>query len=382
MRQIVVAIVIGSGLLAGACAKPAALVFDPPAPIVIDDAKGVPAPKVVVQDDKGKAMEGAAVPKLTFAPDGVVSVEGGTLKPLRNGKTTLLAALEDGPTAKLSLEVFVVDAISLTCPVPCTAKVGATLKPIAAATGLGVPLIGPFAWSSSSAAIAEVDAATGLITGKAPGAAIVTAKIGNKSATVEVTVVPNVDELRLYCPWPPFVVVRKAGQPPPPEVNVSCETIVGETIGLRAEAGGAGKQQDAELQWNASNSAVTVSKGEVTARTVGGAAVEAKVAELAVELPVSVYDAQRKHRPGATECAAPATFSKAASIALPLKDAAGAPVTPRAFVCVNAAAETCVRSGVADIIKATEALAPDLGAALLDHALNERGRRCCCRPGP
>ncbi|MBI1944304.1 MAG: Ig-like domain-containing protein [Deltaproteobacteria bacterium] len=326
-------------------------------------------------------MEQEPAPKVTFVPDGVVKLEAGTLTPLRNGKTSLLASIEDGPSAKLAIEVFVVDSISLTCPEPCTAKVGGTVKPIAAATGLGLPLVGAFEWTSSTTAVAEVDAATGVVTGKAAGATMVTAKMGGKSATIEVTVAPNVDELRLYCPWPPFVAVRKVGQPPPTEPPVSCETIVGETIGLRAETIGAGKPQTAEVQWTASSGAVTVGKGEVTARTVGGAAVEAKVGELAVEVPVSVYDAKRKKRPGAVECAEPATFSSAASVPLPLKDDTGAPVPPRAFLCANAAAASCVKSGVADIVKATSLLAPDLGVSLLEHALAERGRRCCCRTG-
>lgn len=369
----------GACLLLASCAKPAALVFDPADAITITDAKGAPMPKVVVKDDEGQPMEDAPAPQLVFAPDGVVSIDGATLKPTRNGKTTLMASIEDGPTGKLSIAVFVVESISLTCPEPCTVKVGATIKPMAAATGLGLPLVGDFAWSSSSATVATVDAASGTVTGKAPGAAIITAKMGDKSAAVEVTVVPNVDELRLFCPWPPFVAVRKAGQPPPAEPAVSCETIVGETIGLRAEAWGAGKVQNAELLWTASSTAVTVSKGEITARTVGGAAVEAKVGDVAVELPVSVYDPKRKRRPGAAECADPTTFSSAASIALPLKDDAGAPVAPRPFTCVNAAAAACVKNGVADIVKATSSLVPDLAAALLDHALAERGRRCCCR---
>ncbi|MCC7075052.1 MAG: Ig-like domain-containing protein [Deltaproteobacteria bacterium] len=327
-------------------------------------------------------MEDAPAPQLTFAPDGVVSIDGATLKPARNGKTTLLASIEDGPTTKLAIEVFVVDSISLTCPEPCTVKVGATIKPIAAATGLGLPLVGAFAWSSSSSSVAEVDAASGSVTGKTAGAANIIAKVGDKSATVEVTVVPNVDELRLFCPWPPFVAVRKAGQAPPAEPPVSCETIVGETIGLRAEPWGGGKLQSAELLWTASSTAVTVAKGEVTARTVGGAAVEAKVGDLAVELPVSVYDTKRKRRPGAAECADSAGYSLVSPVALPLKDDAGAPVPPRAFTCANAAAAACLKSGVADIVKATTPLAPDLAAALLDHALAERGRRCCCRATP
>ncbi len=366
-------------ILTVGCAKPAAIVFEPAEPVSITDAKGAPMPKIVVKDDEGKPMEGAAAPKLTFAPDGVVSVDGATLKPARNGKTTLMASIDDGPTGKLSIQVFVVDSISLTCPEPCTVKVGATIKPIAAATGLGLPLIGDLAWSSSAASVAEVDPAHGAVTGKAPGAAIITAKLGDKSATIEVTVVPNVDELRLFCPWPPFVAVRKAGQPPPAEPPVSCETIMGETIGLRVEPWGSGKLQSAEVLWTASSAAVTVAKGEVTARAVGGAAVEAKVGELAVELPVSVYDVKRKRRPGAAECADAATYTSAASIALPLKDEAGAAVPPRAFLCANAAAASCVKSGVADIVKATSPLTPDLAASLLEHALAERGRRCCCR---
>lgn len=381
MSRLVV-VVAGCVTLAGSCAKPAALLFEPAAPVKIEDAKGAPAPKIVVQDEDGKPMDKLPPPAMTFAPEGVAKLEGDLLVPLRNGKATLLASIEDGPSAKLAIEVFVVDSLSLTCPEPCTTKVAATVKPIAAAMGLGLPLVGAFEWTSSAPAVAAVDAATGVITGKAPGAAMVTAKMGGKSATIEVTVVANVDELRLFCPWPPFVAVRKAGQPPPPEPAVSCESVVGETIGLRVETWGGGKPQGAEVLWTASNSAVTVGKGEVTARTVGGAAVEAKVGELAVDLPVSVYDAKRKRRPGAAECAEPATYSVASSIVLPLKDDAGAAVPPRAFVCANAAAASCVNGGVADIVKVTTALVPDLGASLLDHALAERGRRCCCRLAP
>lgn len=363
--------------LAG-CAKPAAIVFEPGKAIVIDDGKGVAAPKIVVQDEDGAAMADAPAPKLTFAPDGVVQLEGGKLKPLKNGKTSMLASLEDGPTAKLAIEVRVIDSVSLTCPEPCVVKMGAILKPIAAATGLGLPLTGPFEWSSSQPATVEVDPATGLITGKAKGGAIVTAKMGVKSASIDVVVEPNVDELRLFCPWPPFAVVRKLGQPPPPEPSVSCETIVGETIRLRADAWGGGKPQPTELLWTASNAAVTVSKGEVTAREVGGAAVEAKVGELAVELPVSVYDPKRKKRPGAAECADPATFVAEVSVPLPLKDEAGAAVPPRPFRCANPAAGACVKGGVAEIVKAAEPLVPEVRDALFEHALAERGARCCC----
>ena len=364
-----------------ACAKPAAIVFDPGKALLLEDSKGAPAPKLVVQDEDGAAMKDAPEPKVTFAPDGVVKLEGGKLTPLKNGKTTMIAMLEDGPSAKLTIEVKVIDALSLTCPEPCAVKVGSTLKPIAAATGLGLPLNGPFEWSSSATAIAEVDTATGVVTGKARGAAIITAKMLAKSATIQVNVEPNVDELRLFCPWPPFVVVRKLGQPPPAESAVSCETIEGESVRLKAETWAGGKPQEAELLWTASNAAVTVSKGEVTARAVGGAAVEAKVGDLAVELPVSVYDPKRKHRPGPAECAAPASFSAALSVPLPLKDAAGAQVPPRAFRCASAASGACVKGGVADIVKATSSLVPELKDALFEHALTERAARCCCAPG-
>lgn len=376
-QQALVPVYVAALAMAG-CAKPAAIAFEPGKAIVIEDAKGVAAPKIVVQDEEGAAMADAPAPKLTFAPDGVVQLEGGKLKPLKNGKTSLLASLEDGPSAKLAIEVRVIDSVSLTCPEPCVVKMGATLKPIAAATGLGLPLTGPFEWSSSQPGIAEVDPAAGLITGKAKGGTIVTAKMGNKSATIDVMVEPNVDELRLFCPWPPFAVVRKLGQPPPPEPSVSCETIVGETVRLRADALGGGKAQTTELLWATSNTAVTVSKGEVTAREVGGAAVEAKVGDLAVELPVSVYDPKRKKRPGAAECADPATFAAEVAVPLPLKDEAGATVPPRAFRCANAAAGACVKGGVAEIAKATEPLVPEVRDALFEHALAERGARCCC----
>lgn len=378
MKQTALVPVCIAALAMVACAKPAAIVFEPGKAVVIEDAKGVAAPKIVVQDEEGTAMPDAAAPKLTFAPDGVVQLEGGKLKPLKNGKTSLIASLEDGPTAKLAIEVRVIDAVSLTCPEPCVVKMGATLKPIAAATGLGLPLTGPFEWSSSQPATAEVDPATGLITGKAKGGAIVTAKMGNKSATIDVVVEPNVDELRLFCPWPPFAVVRKLGQPPPADASVSCETIVGETVRLRADVFGGGKLQTAELLWTASNAAVTVSKGEVTAREVGGAAVEAKVGDLAVELPVSVYDPKRKKRPGPAECADPASFSAEVAVALPLKDDAGAAVPPRAFRCATPASGACLKGGVADIVKATAPLVPELRDALFEHALAERGARCCC----
>lgn len=379
MKRIAIVTVIVATLLCAACAKPAALAFEPAKTIVIEDAKGAPAPKVLVLDEEGAPMKDAPAPQLTISPDGVVKLDGDKLKPLKNGKATLMAKLEDGPSAKLTLEVRVIDAVSLTCPEPCAVKVGATLKPIVAATGLGLPLTGPFEWSTSAAAIAEVDASTGVVTGKAKGAAIITAKMGVKSATIEVSVEPNVDELRLFCPWPPFVVVRKAGQPPPAESTVSCETIQGETVRLRAEALAAGKSQEAELLWTASNSAVTVSKGEVTARAIGGAAVEAKLGDLAVELPVSVYDPKRKRRPGAAECADPAGFAAAVSIPLPLKDEAGAPVPPRELLCAAATAAACVKGGVADIVKATEPLVPELKSALFEHALAERAARCCCK---
>ena len=265
MKRILLLAAAVLAVLIGACAKPASIVFEPPQPITIDDGKGAPAPKIVVQDEDGKAMTDATAPQVTFAPDGVVKLEGDQLTPLKNGKTTLMAMIDDGPTAKLAIAVNVVDSVTLTCPEPCTLKVGASHKPIAAATGLGLPLSGPFEWSSTAPTIADYDAAKGLITGKAKGGAIITAKLGLKSATIEVNVEPNVDELRLYCPWPPFAVVHKAGQPPPAESSVSCETIVGETVRLRGEAWGGGKlQQDTELLWTASNVAVTVAKGEVT----------------------------------------------------------------------------------------------------------------------
>lgn len=375
-KSIAVALMLCAAPILG-CAKPAAVVFEPAKPIKIRDAKGAAAPKVVVQDEEGAPLADAPAPKLTFAPDGVVKLDGGQLKPLKNGKATLLASLEDGPSAKLSIEVDVVDAVTLTCADPCVVKTGATLKPIATATGLGLPLSGPFEWASSAPAIADVDAA-GVVTGKAKGGAIITAKLGEKSATIEVSVEPNVDELRLFCPWPPFVVVRKQGQPPPPDSPLSCETIEGETVRLLAQAWGGGKQVDTELSWTASNASVTVRGGEVTARAQGGAAVEAKVGDLAVELPVSVYDPKRKRRPGAAECADPASYSAEVSLPLPLKDEAGAPVAPRALRCAAAAAAGCVKGGLADLVKGTEALVPELKTTLFEHGLAERAARCCC----
>ena len=97
-----------------------------------------------------------------------------------------------GETVAVSepVQLFEVATIEIAVGAPTTIMVDETLQLTAAARDVAqrdIPGRRP-RWESSDEGVATVDAETGLVTGRAPGTARITARVGGKSNGVDVTV--------------------------------------------------------------------------------------------------------------------------------------------------------------------------------------------------
>lgn len=181
-------IVLLASLLTGCAPEPASIKFDGEATTTVHTMDAVAVNKATVLDKDGKALD--PQPALTWkvSPDAVAKLDGTKVTPVANGEASVEAKVGE-IKASYKFVVALPDKVEIAgydaakpWPVGASAPLTATVKAgDAAVEGQTVT------WSSSDAAIAEVDAA-GMVMGKAEGKATITATAGTLTSTVEVTI--------------------------------------------------------------------------------------------------------------------------------------------------------------------------------------------------
>lgn len=346
------------------CDKPAKVIFEPSDEIVIDSTAGADLPMVVVKTKGGKTVTKGVVPTLTIDPEGVVSLEGGKLTPLKNGSAKLNAAVPGLPGASVDVKVNVVENVRLTCPMPCAVGVGSRLLINAQVDGLGSPVDKVLEWKSTKPDVATVEAAT--VTGVASGTATITASAGGKTSSIDVVVLPALDELRLYCPNPAFVVVERKNAPPADTRPPQCLITQGGSARLLVQGAKGAEVFSPPVTWQSSStSSLLIIDGEISARDVGFASVSAIVGDLKAEMPIQVVSGKVER------CSDPIGYGIEANATL----ASG---TQFGFMCASPSAAQCVKDAAPEVDKAQ---APaELMPTVAMHAMHEHARRCCCKP--
>ena len=182
-------IVLLATLFTACSPEPATIKFDGEPTVTVNTMDAVDVSKATVLDKDGKALEPQPALAWSVTPATVAKLDGAKVTPVAAGEATVEAKVgEIKANYKFvvahpnKLEIAGYDAAT-PVPVGGTAALTGTVKADeAVVAGQAV------AWSSSDAAIAEVDAATGAVTGKAEGKAVITATSGALTATMEVTV--------------------------------------------------------------------------------------------------------------------------------------------------------------------------------------------------
>ena len=126
-----------------------------------------------------------------------VSPTGGLVTAVANGSATI-GATAGGVTGNVTVTVAqVVTSVVVTPAAPTLASLGATVQFAAAALDAnGNPVSGPtFAWTTSDAAVATVDAVTGLATAVSIGSVTISATTGSVSGNTTLTVAPAAAQL-------------------------------------------------------------------------------------------------------------------------------------------------------------------------------------------
>lgn len=182
-------IVLLATLLTACSPEPANIKFDGEATVTVNTMDAVDVSKATVLDKDGKALEPQPALSWSVTPDTVAKLDGAKVTPVGAGEATVEAKVGEIKSAYKfvvalpnKLEIAGYDAATAV-PVAGTAALTGTVKADEAVIAGQV-----VTWSSSDAAIAEVDAATGVVTGKAEGKATITATSGTLTASAEINV--------------------------------------------------------------------------------------------------------------------------------------------------------------------------------------------------
>lgn len=371
-------LIVGVGIAGAGCKKLATLDFEPASAIVIDSDKGAPLPKVVGKTADGELIELDQPVALAVLPVGVVELQRDKLVPMKNGKAKVTATAGE-ITSSVDVTVRIIDEVRASCPFnPCVIRVGDAVQLVGQVMGLGANYDSEVVWTSSSDAVVKLDESVkGKALGVAPGKATLTVEAAGKQASVEVEVRSPVDEVRLFCPWPPMMVSAKAGGMAAIK-DRSCAAAVGERMKLMVEAIAAGVPSvDERAEWSSSDASVSVVQGELTPDHVGGAVVSVRAANAFLEVPVAVSPQKR----GAPPCddTAVAWTSDASPVgkAAPADAAWEEPVSLR---CQGRAGTECVTTAWEEMNRELPSFNLDADSAKRFHAffIDETARRCCC----
>ncbi len=296
-----VATVAGDGTVTGRSAGPVtitattdgksgtfALTVTPVAPVAVASVVVAPDTATLVvgatrqlaataRDAAGNTLTGRAV-TWSSADSAIARVSAtGLVTAVRTG-TARITATAEGRSGGANVTVVPVPVASVTVASDTTIAVGGTAQLTATARdAAGNVLTGrAVTWSSSSAGIARVDAATGVVTGVAAGTAVITADVEGRRNTATVTVVAQ-------------PVARIAVSPP------FAMADVGATAAFSATAfnAGGGTVSSAAVTWSSSGAAATVSAtGTATGAAEGQAWIVARSGVVADSALLAVLGAQ------------------------------------------------------------------------------------------
>jgi uncharacterized protein YjdB len=182
---------------AGASGAAASLAITPDtARVVVGRARRLAA---VVRDSAGNALDGPAVAWSSSAEDVARVDSAGTVTGVAVGAATITATV-GGRTASAVVAVHDASVYAVTIaqrPIVLLAGDMATLAAAARDAQDSAVADAAVRWASADTTIAAVDSASGLLTARGVGAALLTATSGARSDTVTVTVVPGVAGLRV-----------------------------------------------------------------------------------------------------------------------------------------------------------------------------------------
>ena len=207
---------IVASLLIGCSPEPASIKFDGDATVTVHTMDASPVNKATVLDKDGKALDPQPQINWSVNPASVAKLDGAKVVPVANGEATVEAKVGE-VKGSYKFVVALPDKVEIAgytagtpWPVGQSTTLTATVKAgDATVDGQKVE------WSSSDANIAEVDA-NGAVMGKAEGAATITAKSGDLSATVDVTIGGAAVATTEAAPAAPTLPPPAQGKLPPP----------------------------------------------------------------------------------------------------------------------------------------------------------------------
>ena len=227
-----------------------------------------------VRDQNGQVIAGASVTWASNAATVATVSVSGLVTAVANGSATITAtagAASGSATVTVAQEV---SAVAVTPAETTIAALGDTLQLAAQALDANGNAVegAEFAWESSDATVATVDA-SGLVMAMADGSATITATAGSASGSATVTVAQEVSTVAVT----------------PAEANIAA---LGDTLRLSAEALDANGNAvaGAEFSWESSDDAVATvnATGLVTALGSGSATITAKTGSVSGNVNVSV----------------------------------------------------------------------------------------------
>ena len=226
-----------------------------------------------VRDQNGRTLAGAAVTWASGAPAVATVNSTGLATAVANGTATITATVGDASGSASLTVAQEVSAVAVTLPAD-TLEVGDTLRLVAAATDANGHAVeeASFAWSSSDAAVVDVDE-SGLATAVAVGTAVVTAASSGVSGSAGLVVIPVVGAVTVR---PDTVRFTALGQ----SVRLSAEVLDRDGRVLPGVA----------ASWSSGDAAVATvdSLGLVTAVRAGATVVTAAAGRAAGEAVVTV----------------------------------------------------------------------------------------------
>ena len=364
--------------LLSSCTKPTELKYDVQGPLLITNDKGAEIPSVQVLDQRGNALEKHPEIKFSLEPESIGLLEKTRIVPMKNGKGKLIASLEGTEVSPVTIgvEIKVVDEVRIACASPCLLHVGEGIPLSASVLGLGGPMEASVELVPADTAIVQME--SGLAKGVSPGKTTVSATVGDKTGSVAIEVLPAVDELRMVCPTPPFLLTTKRGQPPP-TAERSCEVGHRGNVRLNVQAYSTGKAVNEQVnEWLSSDNSVRVVSGEVSGESIGGGIVSAKLAGLVVDLPVVVVDGSKKDYPVCREGAP----QEKIELLYDLSSVRGAKLQDKANMRCQSAGRACMESTAEELREAASTLELDESGLrfFVESVIAGKMNKCCCQP--
>ena len=291
-----------------------------------------------VRDQEGRVMEGAAV---TWRSDdaSVAAVDAsGLVTAIARGVATITASADEASGSAVVAVRQSVASVEVS-PSAATIEPGGTVQLTGEAIDSnGKAVVGAeYAWESSEAAVATVDAA-GLVTGVAAGVATITASADSASGAAVVTVKQSIDSVAVM----------------PAEATLS----LGDTVRLAAAAFDADGRavEDAEFSWKSSDDAVAAVDGSglVTAASGGTATIMASAGGASGTAVVTVAAVAAPAWVAVTPAAATLSLGDTVRLAAEVRDANGVPIAD-AEVAWSSSAVTVAVVDPAGVVRAIAA---------------------------